>query len=119
MDITLWLSTDNHHRPGTPVRITAFPQPGEDVWNPPLQDDPHHPAANGLLECLHRTLKAAILCHADEKWTEALLLVLGISTAYKEDLQSSAAELVHGEPLRVPSELIPAAPKVDALAFIQ
>jgi len=25
---------------------------------------PHHPAANGLVERLHRTLKAAIMCHA-------------------------------------------------------
>ena len=53
---------------------------------------PHHPAANGLVERLHRTLKAAIMCHAEEKWTEALpLVLLGIRTAYKEDLQSSAA----------------------------
>jgi cleavage and polyadenylation specificity factor subunit 1 len=26
----------------------------------------HHPAANGLLERFHRTLKAAIMCHADQ-----------------------------------------------------
>ena len=82
---------------------------------------PHHPAANGLVERLHRTLKAAIMCHADEKWTEALpLVLLGIRTAYKEDLQSSAAELVYGEPLRVPGELlISAAPKVETSAFLQ
>ena len=29
----------------------------------------HHPAATGLVERLHRTLKAAIMCHADEQWT--------------------------------------------------
>jgi len=82
---------------------------------------PHHPAANGLVERLHRTLKAAIMCHADEKWTEALpLVLLGIRTAYKEDLQSSAAELVYGEPLRVPGELlVAAAPKVESSAFMQ
>jgi hypothetical protein len=39
--------------------------------------------------------------------------------AYK-DLQSSAAELVYGEPLRIPGELlVPAAPKVEASIFIQ
>jgi len=72
------------------------------------------------VERLHHTLKAAIMCHADEKWTEALpLVLLGICTTYKEDLQSSAAELVYGEPLRVPGELmVPAAPKVEASAFI-
>jgi hypothetical protein len=68
---------------------------------------PHHPAANGLVERLHRTLKAAIMCHVDEQWTAALpLVLLKIHTAYKEDLQSSAAELIYGEPLQVPGELL-------------
>jgi cleavage and polyadenylation specificity factor subunit 1 len=82
---------------------------------------PHHPAANGVVERLHRTLKAAIMCHADEKWTEALpLVLLRIRTAYKEDLQSSTAELIYGEPLRVPGELlVPAALKVKTSVFIQ
>ena len=52
----------------------------------------HHLAANGLVERLHRTLKPAAMCHADKQWTAALpLILLGIRTAYKEDLQSSAA----------------------------
>jgi transposase InsO family protein len=32
----------------------------------------YHPATNGLVERFHRTLKAAIMCHADQNWTEAL-----------------------------------------------
>jgi cleavage and polyadenylation specificity factor subunit 1 len=67
----------------------------------------HHPAADGLVEGFHRTLKAAIMCHADQQWTEALpLLLLGIRTAFKEDLQASVAELVYGEPIRIPGELL-------------
>jgi hypothetical protein len=64
-------------------------------------------------------MKAAIMCHADEKWTEALPLVLvGIRTAYKEDLETSA-ELVYGEPLRVAGELLaPTTPDVEPAAFI-
>jgi cleavage and polyadenylation specificity factor subunit 1 len=27
----------------------------------------HHPAANGLVERFHLTLKAAIMCHADQQ----------------------------------------------------
>jgi len=56
------------------------------------------------------------MCHADQQWIEALpLVLLGIRTAQKEDLQSSAAELVYGEPLWVPGDLlVPAAPKVKA-----
>jgi len=86
-----------------------------------LSRTPHHPAANGLVERLHRTLKAAIMCHTEEKWTDALpLVLLGIRTAYKEDLQSSAAELVYGEPLRFPGELlVPATPRFEASTFIE
>jgi cleavage and polyadenylation specificity factor subunit 1 len=61
----------------------------------------HHPAANGLVERFHRTLKATIMCHADQNWTEALpLVLLGIRASFKEDLQASVAELVYSEPLR-------------------
>jgi transposase InsO family protein len=57
----------------------------------------HHPAANGLVERIHRTLKAAITCHADQQWTEAFpLVLLGIRTSFKEDLQASVAELIYG-----------------------
>jgi hypothetical protein len=60
------------------------------------------------------------MCHAEEQSPESLLLVLGIRTAYKGDLQSSAAELVYGEPPRVPGEvLVPAKPKVEAPTFIE
>jgi hypothetical protein len=42
--------------------------------------------------------------YADQQWTEALpLVLLGIRTAYKEDLQASVAELVYGESLIIPA----------------
>jgi transposase InsO family protein len=67
----------------------------------------YHPAANGLVERFHRTLKAAIMCHADQQWTEMLpLVLLGIRTSFKADLQASVAELIYGEPLKIPSELL-------------
>jgi hypothetical protein len=47
------------------------------------------------------------MCHADQQWTEALpLVLLGIHTAFKEDLQASVAELVYGEPFRIPGKLL-------------
>jgi cleavage and polyadenylation specificity factor subunit 1 len=63
----------------------------------------HHLAANGLVERFHRTLKAAIMCHADQQWTEELpLVLLGILTALKKDRLAPVFELVYGEPLRIP-----------------
>lgn len=65
----------------------------------------YHPACNGMVERLHRQLKAAIRCHTDTHWTEVLpLVLLGIRSAWKDDIKSSAAELVYGEPLRLPAE---------------
>jgi cleavage and polyadenylation specificity factor subunit 1 len=47
----------------------------------------HHPAANGLEERFHQTLKAAFMCRADEQWNTALpLVLLGGRTAFKEYL---------------------------------
>jgi hypothetical protein len=70
-----------------------------------------HPAPNGLVERMHRNLKAAIMCRAQDRWTDALpFVLLGMRTAFKEDLQTSVAELVYGEPLRIPGELLAAAP---------
>jgi hypothetical protein len=45
------------------------------------------------------------MCHADERWTGALpLVLLGIRSAWKEDLNASSAELVYGSPLWLPGE---------------
>jgi cleavage and polyadenylation specificity factor subunit 1 len=80
----------------------------------------HHPAANGLEERFHQTLKAAIVCHADQQWIEALpLVVLGIRTSFKVYLQESVAELVYTEPLRIPGKLLtPSTNAVDTAPLI-
>lgn len=71
----------------------------------------YHPCSNGLIERFHRDLKAAIMCHTSRTWLQALpLVLLGIRSAYKEDLKCSAAELLYGEPLRLPGEFLCPAP---------
>jgi transposase InsO family protein len=65
----------------------------------------YHPAANGMVQRFHRTMKAALMCHQPATWTNAFpLVLLGLRTTIKNDLQTSPAELVYGEPLRVMSE---------------
>ena len=58
-----------------------------------------------MVERFHRLLKAAIRCHADDRWSDTLpAILLGIRAAYREDLHASAAELVYGETIRLPGE---------------
>jgi hypothetical protein len=61
------------------------------------------------------------MCHAGDQWTDSLpLVLLGLRTDYKEDLQASAADLVYGEPLRIPGEFVVAVPQdIDSSVFIQ
>uniref|UniRef100_A0A1X7V2K0 Integrase catalytic domain-containing protein n=1 Tax=Amphimedon queenslandica TaxID=400682 RepID=A0A1X7V2K0_AMPQE len=65
----------------------------------------YHPQANGLVERFQRQLKAALKTHAGTSWTESLpLVLLGLRTALKGDLQCTAAELFYGMSLRLPGE---------------
>ena len=66
----------------------------------------YHPCANGMVECFHRQLKASLKsCPPTVRWTDSLpLILLGIRTALKQDLNCSAAELVYGTTLWVPGE---------------
>ena len=65
-----------------------------------------HPQPNGIVENLHRHLKASLMAHQRENWLEALpLVLLGIRSTFKEDIQTTASELVYGEPLRLPGEI--------------
>ncbi|XP_055622389.1 uncharacterized protein LOC129765958 [Toxorhynchites rutilus septentrionalis] len=70
-----------------------------------LRTTAYHPQSNGIIERWHRTLKAAILCHDPNRWTEHLpVILLGLRTTHKEDIGASPAEMVHGTTLRIPSE---------------
>nr|XP_019555675.2 uncharacterized protein LOC109424936 [Aedes albopictus]XP_029714120.1 uncharacterized protein LOC115258194 [Aedes albopictus] len=76
-----------------------------------LKTTPYHPQANGQIERTHRQLKAAIMCHNNSKWTESLpIVLLGMRTALKEDLQASVAEATYGTTLRLPGEFFTETP---------
>uniref|UniRef100_A0A5S6QKW5 Integrase catalytic domain-containing protein n=1 Tax=Trichuris muris TaxID=70415 RepID=A0A5S6QKW5_TRIMR len=66
-----------------------------------------HPVSNGMVERFHRQFKAIVMCYPGASWVQALpLVLLGIRSAYSEHLKACAAELVYGEPLQLPGELI-------------
>ncbi|XP_062557376.1 uncharacterized protein LOC134222249 [Armigeres subalbatus] len=66
-----------------------------------LKTTPYHPQANGQIERMHRQLKAAIMCHP--KWTESLpIVLLGLRSSLREELQASSAEVTYGTTPRLP-----------------
>ncbi|GFV08843.1 transposon Tf2-11 polyprotein [Trichonephila clavipes] len=67
----------------------------------------YHPQANGIIERLHRHLKGALKAHNHIQWTELLpIVLLGMRSALKDDINATCAELVYGTTLRLPSDLV-------------
>lgn len=67
----------------------------------------YHPSANRMIERWHRTLKAALMCHADKMWLivrQLSTVLLGLRNHVRLDVGASPAEFVFGTSLRIPGE---------------
>ena len=70
----------------------------------------YHPQSNGMVERLHRQLKASLMARMSENgnWFHQLpMIMLALRTAIKEDLGLSASNIVYGQPLRLPNAFFP------------
>ncbi|KAH9393209.1 hypothetical protein TYRP_022072 [Tyrophagus putrescentiae] len=81
-----------------------------------IQTSSYNPRANGMIERFYRQLKASLKCVAnDHTWSEALpIVLLGIRSTFKEDLHASAAEMLYGQQLKLPADLMSPSPPVLA-----
>ena len=68
-----------------------------------------------MVERFHRQLKTALKAQLNpDSLMEALpLVLLGIRTALKEDISSTAAEMVYGKTLRIPGEFFTSSPTIS------
>lgn len=70
-----------------------------------LRTTAYHPQANGLVERSHRTLKAAIMCRKNDKWSAELpTILLGLRSTFKCDINATPAEMVYGKSLTLPGQ---------------
>lgn len=70
-----------------------------------IRTTPYHPQSNGMVERLHRQLKASLRATDSVHWSDSLpLVLLGIRTTVKQDLNHTPAEMLYGENLRLPGE---------------
>ena len=94
-------STPSNYRP----RSTLFQELNVLLGTRHFRTTACHPAANRLVERMHRQLKSAIKYHAIDRWSECLpIVLLGMRAAWREDLEATAAEMIYGESLRLPGE---------------
>ncbi|GFW60400.1 integrase catalytic domain-containing protein [Trichonephila clavipes] len=71
-----------------------------------------------MIEELHRPLKSAIKCHATERWTEVLPIILLLRASLKEDILCTPAELVFGTTIRLPGEMFDSSKPDDVVNFV-
>ncbi|XP_035739379.1 uncharacterized protein LOC118449202 [Vespa mandarinia] len=80
----------------------------------------YHPEANSLIKRLLKQLETIIKCNGNKNWTEVLpTAMLTIRSVIKEDIQATTAELVYGETIRFPEELLIKGAKDSMLEFLK
>ena len=65
------------------------------------------PNANGKVERIHRSLKAALRSGEDHRWIESMSTFLMANRInYREEMKCCPSELVFGEPIRIAADLL-------------
>ncbi|CAB0033553.1 unnamed protein product [Trichogramma brassicae] len=85
-----------------------------------IHTTPYHPAGNGMIERWHRRLKSSLMAAVDRSdWSLALpSVLLGLRVAIVCESDSSPAQMIYGNALRIPGDLcVSSEPTIDRREF--
>lgn len=93
---------------GTQFESSLFSELQKFLGTHKIHTTSYHPSANGMVERTHRRLKEALKARCNtENWSDEIYpVLLGVRNTIKEDLGFTAAQLVYGQDLRIPGELV-------------
>ncbi|CAB0029195.1 unnamed protein product [Trichogramma brassicae] len=71
-----------------------------------VRTTPYNPRSNGMIERWHRDFKTALIAYeGSDSWTRILpMVMLGLRTRIRSDIDASPAEVLFGTTLRLPGE---------------
>ena len=99
-DVPLRITSDK----GRQFELDLFKELCRLLGSKHIRTTAYQPQSNGMVERLHRQLKASIKCDDSDNWMEILSIVLlGIRTAVNDDLKSTAAEMIYRTGIRLPA----------------
>lgn len=111
---------------GVPLQITTdqggqftsqmFSELAKFLGSHKIMTSPYHPQANGIIERFHRQLKATLMAKTNSsRWYDELpIVLLGLRSVYKEDIKATPAEMIYGQNLRLPGEIVVSEKVLDA-----
>lgn len=115
----LYLTTDQ----GSNFLSSLFSQLAKRMGITKFRTTAYHPQSNGIVERWHRSLKTALMCRGNtEHWVSELpSVLLGLRASLRDDTQISAAEMVYGEPIRLPGDFFEPMRQVSSenIVFLQ
>ena len=102
--VPLTITTDR----GTQFTSKLFSDLVQSLGSHKIHTNAYHPQSNGMVERFHRQLKASLMASNNTmNWYEELpLILLGFRSTIKDDIECTPSELVYGQTLRIPGELV-------------
>ena len=103
------------HDQGTQFESRLFDHLAKLLGSNRIATSAYNPRANGMVERFHRQFKASLRClEAESKWNDCLaLLLLWFRNTHKEDIHATPAEMVYGQSLTLPADVVTSTDATD------